>query len=164
MLHPRILLAGTVAAGLVVATGARAAPPTKAVTAELEEDEAVPRVVLGVAAGAAVSLVSLGTGAMLIARSDEREVRNAGLLGIHGGLGLSPLVAHAIAGELGRGALFSLVPLAMGAGTATLMGSYPGFLTFITHRGPLDAAPDLYRTFARKRDGCIKPVLVPNAA
>ncbi len=34
----------------------------------------------------------------------------------------------------------------------------------ITHRGPLDAAPDLYRTFARKRDGCIKPVLVPNAA
>jgi len=34
----------------------------------------------------------------------------------------------------------------------------------ITHRGPLDAAPDLYETFARKQDNCIKCVLVPNAA
>jgi hypothetical protein len=129
MLHLRLLLAGTVVAGLVAPTGAHAAPPTAPVTAELDEEEVVPRPVLGVAAGAATSLLSLGTGAMLIARSHEREVRNAGLLGIHGGLGLSPLVAHAISGELGRGALFSLVPIAMGAGTATLMGFYPGFLT-----------------------------------
>lgn len=34
----------------------------------------------------------------------------------------------------------------------------------ITHRGPLDAAPDFYETFARKQDHCIKCVLVPNAA
>jgi threonine dehydrogenase-like Zn-dependent dehydrogenase len=34
----------------------------------------------------------------------------------------------------------------------------------ITHVGPLDAAPDLYRMFARKEDECIKCVLVPNAA
>lgn len=34
----------------------------------------------------------------------------------------------------------------------------------ITHRGPLDEAPDFYETFARKQDGCIKCVLVPNAA
>jgi threonine dehydrogenase-like Zn-dependent dehydrogenase len=34
----------------------------------------------------------------------------------------------------------------------------------ITHKGPLDAAPDLYEIFARKQDNCIKCVLVPNAA
>jgi threonine dehydrogenase-like Zn-dependent dehydrogenase len=34
----------------------------------------------------------------------------------------------------------------------------------ITHRGPLDAAPDFYEVFARKKEGCIKCVLLPNAA
>jgi threonine dehydrogenase-like Zn-dependent dehydrogenase len=34
----------------------------------------------------------------------------------------------------------------------------------ITHRGPLDAAPDFYEVFARKKEGCIKCVLMPNAA
>lgn len=34
----------------------------------------------------------------------------------------------------------------------------------ITHKGPLEAAPDLYHMFASKLDGCIKCVLVPNAA
>jgi threonine dehydrogenase-like Zn-dependent dehydrogenase len=34
----------------------------------------------------------------------------------------------------------------------------------ITHKGPLEAAPELYRMFAGKKDGCIKCVLVPNAA
>jgi len=34
----------------------------------------------------------------------------------------------------------------------------------ITHRGPLDAAPDFYEIFARKQDNCIKCVLYPNAA
>lgn len=33
----------------------------------------------------------------------------------------------------------------------------------ITHRGPLDAAPDLYHVFQHKLDDCIKCVLVPNA-
>jgi threonine dehydrogenase-like Zn-dependent dehydrogenase len=32
----------------------------------------------------------------------------------------------------------------------------------ITHRYPLDAASDAYHTFAQKRDGCIKPVLLPH--
>ena len=34
----------------------------------------------------------------------------------------------------------------------------------ITHRGPLEAAPDFYEMFARKQNECIKCVLVPNAA
>jgi threonine dehydrogenase-like Zn-dependent dehydrogenase len=32
----------------------------------------------------------------------------------------------------------------------------------ITHRYPLDGASDAYHTFAQKRDGCIKPVLLPH--
>lgn len=32
----------------------------------------------------------------------------------------------------------------------------------ITHRYPLDQASDAYHTFARKEDGCIKPVLLPH--
>jgi len=34
----------------------------------------------------------------------------------------------------------------------------------ITHRFPLDEAPEAYRLFAGKRDGCIKCVLIPPAA
>jgi threonine dehydrogenase-like Zn-dependent dehydrogenase len=33
----------------------------------------------------------------------------------------------------------------------------------ITHRRPLQAAPEAYRMFADKRDGCVKCVLVPGA-
>jgi threonine dehydrogenase-like Zn-dependent dehydrogenase len=32
----------------------------------------------------------------------------------------------------------------------------------ITHRYPLDRASEAYHTFARKKDGCIKPVLLPH--
>lgn len=31
-----------------------------------------------------------------------------------------------------------------------------------THRGPLEKAPEFYRTMARKQDGCIKCALFPN--
>jgi threonine dehydrogenase-like Zn-dependent dehydrogenase len=33
----------------------------------------------------------------------------------------------------------------------------------ITHRAPLDEAPNLYKTFRDKKDGCIKVVLKPAA-
>lgn len=36
-----------------------------------------------------------------------------------------------------------------------------GLESLATHRLPLDAAPDAYRTFQRKEDGCIKVVLKP---
>ena len=38
----------------------------------------------------------------------------------------------------------------------------PSFV--VTHRAPLDKAPDMYATFRDKKDGCIKPVLLPHAA
>jgi threonine dehydrogenase-like Zn-dependent dehydrogenase len=34
----------------------------------------------------------------------------------------------------------------------------------ITHRAPLEDVADLYHMFSSKLDGCIKPVLIPNAA
>jgi threonine dehydrogenase-like Zn-dependent dehydrogenase len=34
----------------------------------------------------------------------------------------------------------------------------------ITHKAPLEDIADLYNMFSSKLDGCIKPVLVPNAA
>jgi threonine dehydrogenase-like Zn-dependent dehydrogenase len=34
----------------------------------------------------------------------------------------------------------------------------------ITHRVPLEDISDAYHIFSAKLDGCIKPVLVPNAA
>lgn len=37
----------------------------------------------------------------------------------------------------------------------------PSFV--VTHRGPLSRAPEMYETFAEKRDGCIKVVLDPAA-
>ena len=38
-----------------------------------------------------------------------------------------------------------------------------GVMDLTTHHAPLDDAPDLYRTFQRKEDGCIKVVLHPGA-
>jgi len=36
-----------------------------------------------------------------------------------------------------------------------------GLLDLTTHTAPLDQAPELYRTFQEKSDGCIKVVLKP---
>jgi threonine dehydrogenase-like Zn-dependent dehydrogenase len=38
-----------------------------------------------------------------------------------------------------------------------------GVMDLMTHDAPLEDAPDLYRTFQRKEDGCIKVVLRPSA-
>ena len=39
-----------------------------------------------------------------------------------------------------------------------------GVMDLMTHDAPLEDAPELYRTFQRKEDGCIKVVLRPSAA
>ncbi len=36
-----------------------------------------------------------------------------------------------------------------------------GTADLVTHRTPLEQAPELYRTFQRKEDGCVKVVLKP---
>jgi threonine dehydrogenase-like Zn-dependent dehydrogenase len=64
-------------------------------------------------------------------------------------------------------------------GTVSIVGVYGGFLDktlmervekgeidpsfVITHRGPLEDGPGLYKTFRDKQDGCVKVVLKPNA-
>ncbi|NOK18777.1 hypothetical protein [Corallococcus carmarthensis] len=40
--------------------------------------------------------------------------------------------------------------------------TYQGPDVCITHRFPLEQAPDAYRLFAQKRDGCVKCVLMPH--
>ena len=37
-------------------------------------------------------------------------------------------------------------------------------MTFVTHRIPLEHIAEGYQIFSAKLDGCIKPVVVPNAA
>ncbi|WP_243229757.1 zinc-dependent alcohol dehydrogenase [Microbacterium sp. CIAB417] len=39
-----------------------------------------------------------------------------------------------------------------------------GVMDLVTHRAPLEDAPELYGTFQRKEDGCIKVVLRPSAS
>jgi threonine dehydrogenase-like Zn-dependent dehydrogenase len=34
-------------------------------------------------------------------------------------------------------------------------------MDLVTHRVPLEKAPEMYRTFQKKQDGCIKVVLQP---
>ena len=36
-----------------------------------------------------------------------------------------------------------------------------GLESLATHHAPLEQAPDLYRTFQEKKDGCLKVVLTP---
>ena len=49
---------------------------------------------------------------------------------------LEPLLAKIVAGEIDPGAI-------------------------ITHRVPLEKAPEMYETFRDKKDGCIKVVMTP---
>jgi hypothetical protein len=115
-----------VCAGLLTAALLRAGVATASPGAE-EEDGFRPLLAMG--AGAATSVVALTGGTMVVARSKERDVRNAGLLGAQTGLCFSPIVAHAVVGELGRGLVWSLLPLAADAGMATLIGFYPNLIT-----------------------------------
>ena len=39
-----------------------------------------------------------------------------------------------------------------------------GVMDLVTHHAPLSAAPELYETFQKKADGCIKVVLQPGRA
>jgi hypothetical protein len=59
-------------------------------------------------------------GALLGASGGRSELNNAGWLTIEAGFTLSPLVAHGVAGEWGRGAVFAAPPALALAGTATL--------------------------------------------
>ena len=83
----------------------------------IAEDESKPG--LALLAGGATAFLSLGIGATIISESDNRIIRDAGLIGAEAGLALAPLGAHAIVGEPRRGVWFSLpllVPVACDEG------------------------------------------------
>lgn len=75
---------------------------------------------LALAVGAATAFTSLTAGGVIIARASEHDVRNAGLIVGTSGLSITPLLAHGVVEEWGRGALFSLIPLAAEAGLVTM--------------------------------------------
>ena len=93
------------------------------------DDAAIPRPMLGLAAGAATSFVSLALGTTFLARAETRTGRNRGLLLGQGGMSLSPFLAHAVVGEFGRGALFSIVPVLGEIGMAALVSKAPNIVT-----------------------------------
>ena len=88
---------------------------------------------LAVLVGAATNVAGFIVGGAVLATSHSSAANNAGWLTIESGFVLSPLAAHAVEGEWGRGALFAAVPAGCLAGTASLMGVVPD--TF--DQGPL---------------------------
>ena len=78
------------------------------------------------ASAGAIDVTGFVVGGTLLARGGGDHLSdNAGWLTIESGFVLSPLVAHGIAGEWGRGALFAVVPLATLAVTTALFQDEP---------------------------------------
>ena len=81
-------------------------------------------------AGASVFLAGFAVGGALLATSQSSDRQNnAGWLTIESGFGAAPLIAHGLAGEWVRGAVFAAVPAASAAGTATLFAMDPGAIS-----------------------------------
>ena len=86
-----------------------------------------PDTTLALVAGAATNLVGMMVGSTVIATGNGGNgVVNAGWLTICGSFTLSPIVAHGVVGEWGRGLLFAGVPAAMTGGTVALFQIEPG--------------------------------------
>jgi hypothetical protein len=112
---------GLAFAWLALATPSHADPPT----VSLRTPEA-PDGALALFAGSATAVAGFAAGGVLLGTSGDRnEPDNAGWLAIQGGFTLAPLVAHAVVGEWGRGALFSAVPAAMFGGSMGLIAYAP---------------------------------------
>jgi hypothetical protein len=78
------------------------------------------------ASAGAIDVTGFIVGGMLLARGGGDHLRdNAGWLTIESGFVLSPVAAHGVSGEWGRGALFALVPLATLAVTTALFEAEP---------------------------------------
>lgn len=129
----KALLAPVLALAVLLTAGASRADvdPLLAGTPseETKEDEEPSRPALGLAAGAALSFVSLAGGTTALVRSETRVGKNRGLLLGQGGLCLAPFLAHAVVGEWGRGALFSILPLLAEGGMIALTTKAPDIVT-----------------------------------
>lgn len=75
--------------------------------------------------GLAVAGGALAIGGYLLTTSDDLSTQRSGLYVAHAGLALSPLVSHAVVGEWGRGALFSIPPTVGAVGMTTLLQINP---------------------------------------
>ena len=85
-----------------------------------------PDPAIAVVVGAGTNLAGFIVGGAVLTSGRTNGAVNAGWLTIEGAFTASPLAAHAVSGEWGRGALFSIVPAGCMAGTATLFGLVPG--------------------------------------
>ncbi len=67
----------------------------------------------------------MGVGATLLTTEPTLAEKHAGLFAMHTGLTLAPFAAHAVTGEWGRGALFSIPPALGGLGMLALLSARP---------------------------------------
>jgi len=122
--------AGIVLAALVVCSPASAdetvgVPIEDGKNARNEEQDDAPVALL---AGGSITLASLVTGGLLIARGENLFVKNAGLIGGQSGMALAPLVAHAVVGETKRGLWWTLPLLVPVATNSVLAGLFPSII------------------------------------
>lgn len=96
-----------------------------------EEDEGdAPKPLLALLAGSVTATASATAGVVLISRyPNDRDLRNAALLGMQTGLTLAPLFAHMVVHETRRGLFFALIPFASEVAMATTMAFVPNLIT-----------------------------------
>ncbi|HEY1956939.1 MAG TPA: hypothetical protein VGH28_15065 [Polyangiaceae bacterium] len=83
-----------------------------------------PNHALAFAVGAAIDAVAFAVGVALVGSDPPGfDQARAGWVTFSAGLALGPFVAHAMAGEWARGAIFSAVPLAATIGNAAVLYS-----------------------------------------
>jgi len=108
-----------VLAHLAGTRAAAAAPPHPG---NGEEELLAPTALL---TGFVIAGSSLAAGGYVVATDRSLTAKHNGLYVMHAGLTLAPLVAHAVADEWWRGALFSLPPALAGVGMVTLLAVTP---------------------------------------
>jgi len=96
-----------------------------------EDDERdAPKPLLALLAGSITATASATAGVVLISRyPNDRDLRNAALLGMQTGLTLAPLFAHMVVHETRRGLFFALIPFASEVAMATTMAFVPNLIT-----------------------------------
>jgi len=80
--------------------------------------------------GAAINVAGLIAGGTILANSHSDALNSAGWLTIEGSFVLAPFAAHALEGEWGRGALFTIVPAGCFGGSAALFAAVPNTVDY----------------------------------
>jgi hypothetical protein len=101
------------------------APAAREVDAADARSEPAPRAVTALVTGVATAGASLAYGGFLLTSGRSLSVKHDGLYVMSLGLTLAPFVAHGVAGEWARGALFAALPAIGGVGMAMLLAKRP---------------------------------------